>query len=78
MKIIRSVRDANGNVIQKQPEGGVGRLRCPKCQGLCVQQARPDGTPVMACGSCGAAFTRTSMDPTVKQQPGAVPTRPTR
>lgn len=78
MKIIRSVRDARGNTFQKQPQGGVGRTRCPKCSNLCIAQRMPDGKEVMACQGCGANYVSQSMDAQVKPGPNALPTRPVR
>ena len=56
MKIIRSLRDAKGNLIQKQPAGGVGRQRCMKCQNLCVPTRMSNGAMVMQCRGCGATY----------------------
>jgi len=75
MKIIRSVRDTRGNVIQKSPDGGVGRTRCPKCQMLCTAQRAADGKQVMQCGGCGAAYVNTSMDAPKGRAAGVVPRR---
>lgn len=76
MKIIRSVRDAKGNIIQKQPEGGVGRHRCMKCQGLCIPVSLPSGKQVMQCQGCGANYTTQSLDAPKAPRPGVVPRRP--
>jgi uncharacterized C2H2 Zn-finger protein len=62
MKTIRGTRDLKGNTILKQPEGGTGRLRCPKCQRLATPAQGPDGKPVMKCGGCGAVYNITAMD----------------
>jgi ribosomal protein S27E len=75
MKVIRSVQDARGNIIQKQPEGGVGRTRCMKCQNLCTMQSLPDGTQVMRCGACGANYQHQSFDQAKATVAGVVPTR---
>ena len=75
MKIIRSVRDAKGNLIQKQPEGGVGRHRCMKCQGLCIPVRLPNGTQVMQCQGCGANYVSQSLDAKKPPRPGVVPRR---
>ena len=75
MKIIRSVRDARGVTIQKQPEAGVGQMRCMKCQGMCTAQRLPTGKVVMKCGGCGANYEVTSMDTPKTPLPGAVPRR---
>jgi hypothetical protein len=75
-KIIHSVRDARrGVTIQKQPEAGVGQLRCGKCQGMCTSQLLGDGTKVMKCGGCGANYTITAMDGPKPPRPGEVPRR---
>ena len=75
MKIIRSVRDARGVTIQKQPEAGVGQMRCMKCSGMCTVQRRGDGTPLMKCGGCQAEYAITSMDGPKPTPPGAIPKR---
>lgn len=63
MKIIRSVKDARGNIIQKQPPGGIGRLKCPKCQrGVTTAKVMPNGKRVLSCNSCGASYVVGSMD----------------
>jgi hypothetical protein len=75
MRIIRSVRDARGNVFQKQPTGGAGRLRCSRCSGVCTAQRLPNGKQVMRCGSCGASYTTTPLGGARAPVPGAVPKR---
>lgn len=75
MKVIHSVRDIRGNIIQKQPDAGVGQQRCMKCQCLCTSQVRPDGTRVMACSGCGAMYTSQPLDGPRPPPPGALPTR---
>jgi hypothetical protein len=71
-KIIRSVRDTRGNVIQKQPAGGAGRLKCPRCSGNCTAQSMPNGKRVMACQKCGASYVVGAMSSVKVPQPGAV------
>jgi hypothetical protein len=72
MRIIRSVRDARGNIIQKQPPGGAGRLKCPKCQrGVCSSKQMPNGKRIMSCTSCGASYVVGSMDRPHVAQPGS-------
>lgn len=75
MKVIHSVRDARGNVIQKQPEAGTGQMRCMKCQMMCTAQRMPDGRAVMKCSGCGANYNITSLDAPRDPQPGVVPRR---
>jgi hypothetical protein len=75
MKIIRSVRDTRGNVIQKQPKAGAGQQRCPKCSGMCTAQRSADGKLVMKCGSCGASYISRGLDAARKARPAASPTR---
>lgn len=75
MKIIRSVRDAKGNTFQKQPAGGTGRIRCPKCSMIATPQLLPGGKSVMQCGSCGANYTMTGLDRPKEPTPGVVPRR---
>jgi hypothetical protein len=75
MRIIRGTRDAKGNVFQKQPAGGTGRIRCMKCQNLCTRQRMPDGREVMKCGGCGAAYAITQMSGPRALRPGEVPKR---
>jgi hypothetical protein len=78
MKIIRGTQDAKGNVFQKQPEGGTGRLRCMKCTSLITPQVLPDGSRVMQCGGCGANHTISAMDRPPPPAPNALPTKPSR
>lgn len=75
MKIIRGTRDAKGNIITKQQEGGVARVRCMKCQGLAVPTTLPDGREVLKCTGCGAMYARVAMDKPAPTQPPRV-TRP--
>lgn len=75
MKIIRGTRDAKGNVIIKQQEGGVGRVRCMKCQRLAIPVRLANGKEVLQCQGCGAQFTRSSMDKPAPARPPRV-TRP--
>ena len=73
-RVIRSVRDARGNVIQKQPTAGVGQQRCMKCQRICTAQRLPNGKQVMKCGGCGATYTSKRLDvPKVVNPNGQVP-----
>ena len=72
MRIIRGTRDAKGNIITKQQEGGVARLRCMKCLRLAIPTTLPNGKQVLKCQGCGATFTSTAMDSK------AAPTRPPR
>jgi hypothetical protein len=46
---------AKNTVVLKQAEGGMRRLRCPKCQQLAVPATRNDGTQIYRC-ACGAEF----------------------
>ena len=75
MKIIRSVQDSQGNVIQKQPAGGTGQQRCGKCQGICTAGRLPGGKLVMKCNGCGASYVGTPLDGPKPPRPGAVPKR---
>lgn len=56
-KLIRGTLDNKGRTILKQPEGGPGRIRCPKCQNLAFPTKRPDGTAAMQCQGCGSVIT---------------------
>ncbi len=72
-RIIRSVKDARGNIIQKQPPGGLGRLKCPKCQhGVCVAKTYPNGKRVQSCQSCGASYVTGAMDRPHVPVPGSM------
>lgn len=62
MRIIRGTRDAQGNVITKVGEGGVGRVRCMKCQGVAVPHRLPNGKQVLKCTSCQAVYGSVPMD----------------
>lgn len=76
MKIIRGTQDNKGNVFEKQPEGGTGRMRCMKCSQLVVPSALADGRQVMQCIGCGANHVSTSMDRPPPAPLGALPTKP--
>jgi ribosomal protein S27E len=58
-KIIRGTLDNKNRTILKQPEGGVGRVRCMKCQQLAVAQLGPDGKQQFKCQGCGAIIKST-------------------
>lgn len=72
-KVIRSVRDTRGNVFQKVPAGGVGRLKCPRCSGNCTASHMPNGKRVMRCGQCGASYVTGALSSPKVAQPGAMP-----
>lgn len=73
MRIIRGTQDAKGNIFQKQPEGGTGRMRCMKCQCLVVPVTLAGGKQVMQCMGCGANHTTAPMDKPYTPPPGTVP-----
>lgn len=56
------VRLPNGTVLISGGEGGLRRMRCPKCQMLATETTR-DGQPVVKCPGCGTAYTSTRMTP---------------
>ncbi len=74
MKLIRGTQDAKGNIFTKVPEGGTGRMRCMKCQGLVIATRTASGKAVMQCQSCGANHTVSQMDKPFVPPPGTVPT----
>lgn len=51
----------DGSVILLGGEGGLNKIRCPKCKRLAPMTARPDGRRVYKCTACGAEFTQTRM-----------------
>lgn len=56
-KIIRGTLDAKTRAtILKQPDGGSGRLRCPKCQGLAIGELDGAGKPIYKCQGCGSTI----------------------
>jgi len=58
MKRFRSGTLANKNtVVLKEADGGMRRIRCPKCQSLAAPVTRPNGQKVLQCGGCGTQFT---------------------
>jgi hypothetical protein len=75
MRIIRSRQNAQGVRFQKQPEGGTGRTRCMKCQGICTTQHLPSGQLVHKCGGCGASYVIKSMGGPKPARLGVVPRR---
>jgi len=61
-RIIRGTQDAKGRIMLKQAEGGMGRIRCPKCQCLAIDAIDSrTGTKVKRCQGCGNQFTLTPM-----------------
>lgn len=57
-KLIRGTLDAKGNTVLKEPEGGVGRVRCPKCQQLAIPMTHPQtGKAMYQCQGCGSYIT---------------------
>lgn len=56
MKRIRTgVAAGRNKVVLKQPEGGMRRLRCPKCQQLAAPAVRSNGAEVYRC-ACGVEY----------------------
>lgn len=53
-KIIRGTLDKKNRTILKSPEGGVGRIRCPKCQQLAIPEQGAQGQPQYRCLGCGS------------------------
>lgn len=78
MKIIRGTQDAKGNVFQKQPDGGTGRLRCMKCGQLAIATTLTTGKAVMQCQGCGMQSTISAMDRPQPAAPNALPKKPPR
>lgn len=57
MKKIRAGQlGPNNVVVLKQPEGGMRRIRCVKCQQLAVPVTKPNGKIVYRC-ACGTEYT---------------------
>ncbi len=75
MKIIRSVKDTRGNVIRKQPAGGMGQQRCMKCHNICGIKRLPGGKVVMQCVGCGANYVSSALDGPRPARLGALPKR---
>lgn len=55
-KIIRGTLDNKNRTILKQPDGGSGRLRCPRCKQLAIQTLGPDGKVQFNCQGCGSVL----------------------
>ena len=53
-KIIRGTQDKKNRVILKSPDGGVGRIRCPKCQQLAIPEQDGEGKQMYRCLGCGS------------------------
>ena len=61
-RIIKGTRDLKGRIVMKQATGGMGRLRCMKCQGLMIDALdTTTGTPVKRCQGCGQQVTITTL-----------------
>ncbi len=56
-KVIRGTRDAKNRVLLKQPQGGAGRVRCPKCQNLAILEQDAQGATQYRCSGCGSILT---------------------
>lgn len=50
-----------GTVLLREGEGGITKIRCPKCHNVAVPFTRQDGRKALKCRSCGAEFTATRM-----------------
>jgi uncharacterized C2H2 Zn-finger protein len=50
-----------GTVVIRQPEGGLGKIRCPKCHSAAVPARTQDGTLVNRCPMCGTEWRSTPM-----------------
>ena len=55
-KIIRGTLDRKNRTILKRPEGGVGRIRCPKCLQLAIPEQSGAGQPQYKCLGCGSVI----------------------
>ena len=51
----------NGTVVLREPEGGLGKIRCPRCGTPAPAVRAQDGSLVNHCPSCGTTWTRTAM-----------------
>lgn len=60
-RIVPVVKGDKDVSIIKEAEGGVGRMRCPKCQNLAVVSTTAKGKKVKACPVCGAMLIETKM-----------------
>lgn len=48
--------------VGKQPEGGTGRIRCPKCQNIAaVSTDTITGAKVLHCHGCGQQYSSTPL-----------------
>lgn len=50
-----------GAVVLREPEGGLGKIRCPRCKAVAVPARRQDGTVVNRCPTCGTEYRTTPM-----------------
>lgn len=55
-KIIRGTLDKKNRTILKQPDGGVGRIRCPRCQQLAIPEQSSTGEAQYKCLGCGSVL----------------------
>jgi uncharacterized C2H2 Zn-finger protein len=60
-KIIRGTQGAKNAVVLREAEGGMRRLRCPKCTMLAVPVRLSSGETVHQCGGCGAQYKTTRL-----------------
>ena len=61
-RVIRGTKDLKNRIVMKSPQGGTGRIRCPKCQGLAVPATdNATGQPVLQCSGCGTKFSSKPM-----------------
>jgi ribosomal protein S27E len=52
---------SDGTVVLRQPEGGMGKIRCPRCHNPAVLARQQDGKLVRRCPSCGTEWISTPM-----------------
>lgn len=45
-----------GTVVLREPEGGLGKIRCPRCHAVAVPARTQNGTLVKRCPSCGTEW----------------------
>lgn len=57
----RASKTPGGTVLLREGEGGITKIRCPKCHNVAVRHTRQDGVKVLKCRACGAEFSTTRM-----------------
>ena len=51
----------DGTVVVRDSEGGINKIRCPRCHSVAPPHRKQDGTIVNKCQACGTEYKTTTM-----------------